>query len=186
MVGDFNIPFSVTGRTNRIEKTWVSFNLFGKVRLFINFILNLTELPFWVFFDLIEVFFMTAILNSLSWITIFHDFEFGFWRTVIFIPCYHVTLVVHSALLLCWSIWSSEHRSGDGSQCLDDLDGGYLHCVQVTWVMGHHIVVVGVTCEEGGWVSELTRLFNCSLWLLALLCCSWEAIETSLLLPDCA
>lgn len=178
MVGDFNIPCSVTDRTNRIEKTWISFNLLGKVLPFINFILNLIELPFWVFFNLVEVFLWLLfwILShgsqssmTLSWV--FRELSFSFCVTMLL-----SLFIVFDALLFCWSIWSSEHRSGDGSQCLDALDGGYPHRVRVTWVMGHHIVVVV------GWhVREVAGFLN------SLDCCSLEAIETSpLLLPNCA
>lgn len=180
MVGDFNIPFLVTDRTNRIGKTWISFNLFGKVLLFMNFILHLIELPFWVVFDLLEVFLWLlfwilshASQSSMTLSLVFGELSFSFRVTML--PW---LFIVFDALLLCWSIWSSEHRSGDGGQCLDDLDGGYPHRVHVTWIMGHHIMMVRVTCEGGGWVSKLTGLFNLSLWLLALLCCSHRNIST--------
>lgn len=36
---------------------------------------------------------MCSVLNSLPFKSVFHDFEFGFWRLVIFFLCYHVTMV---------------------------------------------------------------------------------------------
>lgn len=58
-------------------------------------------------------FFITAVLNSVSYILIFCDFVFGYWRIAIFF-CDTVLswfFIVFDEICLCWHIWNAYHLS---------------------------------------------------------------------------
>ena len=129
-------------------------NLFGKVFfLFINFIPELLELPFCVFFFFFFFLVACAFLHDSCFeffIRLLNSMIFGFWRIVIFFLWYNVMLVflVLYEWFLGWYIWRSKFFASLGEAFL-------------TWFCQASVISLVLSCFNGNLKRQTLKPLAC-------------------------